>query len=137
MEMLERGDSFEEINGNLQYAHSLIAYRFDDNVFHAITNSRCRFTAKVKTEDLLNVVLIPTASYCPHFPSNFTQAPDLLPPNCYIKRPRLLSYVTKIHSLFTPNRKAPQNRRCCGLFLPDESSTTMPNRQRGLCLKLQ
>lgn len=97
MEVLERGESFEEINGNFQYAYTLIVYRFDDNVFHAITKSRCRFTAKVKTEDLLNVVLIPTASYCPHFQSNFTQAPDPLPPNCYIKRPRLLSY-DRIHN---------------------------------------
>lgn len=137
MEMLKKRDSFEEINKNFQYAHTLIVYCFDNNVFHAITKSRCQFTAKVKTEDLLNVVLIPTTSYCPYFSSNFTQALDLLPPNCYIKRPLLLLYVTKIHSLFTPNRKALQNCHCYGLFLPDNSSTTMPNCQKRLCLKLQ
>lgn len=97
MKVRERGESFEEINGNFQSASTLTVYRFDDNVFHRITKSRCRFTAKVKTEDLFYVVLIPTASYCPHFPSNFTQAPDPLPPYCYIKRPRLLSY-DRIHN---------------------------------------
>lgn len=97
MEVLERGESFKEINENFQYACTLIFYRFDANVFHAITKSRCRFSAKVKTKDLLNVVLIPTASYCPHFLSKLIQAPDPLLPNCYIKRLRLLSY-DRIHN---------------------------------------
>jgi len=107
MEVLERGESFEEINGDFRYAHTLIVYRVGGDVYHAITKSRCRFAAEVKLEELSNVVLIPTTTYCPLFPSNYTRAPDPLPPNCYIKRPHLLSYG-RIHD--TPNASSISER---------------------------
>lgn len=105
--MLERGESYKEINGDFKYAHTLIVYRVGDDVYHAITKSRGRFAAEVKLEELSNVVLIPTTSYCPLFPPNYTRAPDALPANCYIKRPHLLSY-DRIHD--TPNASSISER---------------------------
>jgi serine/threonine protein kinase len=92
MDVLEKGECFEELDGEYKYAHTLVVYRVGDDIYHAITKSRFRFTAEVKVEGLSNVVLIPNAAYCPPFPPNFTRAPDPLPPNCYVKRPHLLSY---------------------------------------------
>ena len=97
MEVLDRGESFEQMNGGFKYAHTLIVYRVGDYVYYAMTKSRCRSAAEVKVEELSNVVMIPTTMYCPLFPSTYTQAPDPLPPNCYIKRPHFLSY-DRIHN---------------------------------------
>ena len=92
MEVLEHGECFEETTREYKYAYTLIVYRVRVDVYYAITKSRCRFTNEVKLEELSNVVLILTITYCPLFPPNFTRALDPLPPNCYIKHPYLLSY---------------------------------------------
>lgn len=105
IKIFEKKDNFKKINKNFQYANTLIIYCFVNNVFYAITKSRCQFTAKINTKDFLNMVLIPTASYYPYFLSNFTQVPNLLSSNYYIKHLLFLLYIIKIHSLFIPNEK--------------------------------
>jgi hypothetical protein len=44
IEVLERRESFAEMNGVFKYAHTLIVYRVGDGVYeyHAMTKSRCR-----------------------------------------------------------------------------------------------
>lgn len=89
MELLESGESYEEIDGEFRYTKTLVVYGFENNIYHAISKSRM---TEIKMDELTNVVLIPATAYCPLFPSNFTRAPDPLPSNCYVKRPKLLSY---------------------------------------------
>ena len=61
MEVLESGESFEEINGKFKYVNTLVVYRLEDNIYHAISKSRCRFTAY--TEPLDKTVAVPAGSH--------------------------------------------------------------------------
>ena len=63
-----------------------------DDLYHAVSNHRCSSSAEVKLGHLDNSTAIPTPAYSPLFPSDFTLAPDPLPPGCYVKKPRLTSY---------------------------------------------
>lgn len=95
MELLECGESYEEIDGEFRYAKTLVVYEFENNFYHAISNARM---TEIKMDELINAVLIPVTAYCPPFPSNFTRAPDPLPINCFVKRPKLLSYDRIYHN---------------------------------------
>jgi serine/threonine protein kinase len=90
-EVLESSETFEEVDGVYRYAGTLVVYRADNNLYHGRMKSRSSLT-KIRIEDVTNITLIPTAAYKPLCPSTFTQAPSPLPSNCFIKRPRLISY---------------------------------------------
>ncbi|TID24094.1 Mitogen-activated protein kinase 8 [Venturia nashicola] len=89
--ILETSEAFEEVDGVYKFAGTLVVYLADKNLYHGSMKGRLSYS-NIRIEDLTNVTLIPTADYRPPIPLTFTQAPSPLPPNCYTKRPRLISY---------------------------------------------
>ena len=65
--------------------------REGDRYYYAITSRRYSANSQVNLLEL-DLVPIPTLQIWPLFPRQFTQAPELLPQDCYIKRPSLLYY---------------------------------------------
>lgn len=97
-------ESFEDTDGHFEFAATLVVYRSGSQVHHATSKARCSSFSNVKCEDFTNDTIIPVAAYSPPFSSEFTQAPNPLPPNSYVKRPRLISYDRMEES--RPNRIA-------------------------------
>lgn len=92
IEVLEMNEVLEEVNGSYACIGTLVVYRTRDGLHHARLNGRHSSPSVIKVEQLINPVPIPISAYCPLFPSGFTHAPDLSPQDCYIKKPRLISY---------------------------------------------
>jgi hypothetical protein len=92
VEVLEMNEAYEEVDGSFTFAGTLVVYRTGSDLHHAITKTRYLSLSDVQVERLDNDVVIPLSAYSPLFPPEFTRAPDPLPPNSHIKRPRLISY---------------------------------------------
>lgn len=91
MEVLETAESFEEVDEEYKFSQTLIVYRMDNRIYHALSQARYSAT-KVNIECLTDKIQVPIAAYQPLFPPNLTRAPDPLPVDSYVKRPRLISY---------------------------------------------
>lgn len=61
-------------------------------MYHAVSKARYSSPLEVTAEHLKNIVNIPVSAYSPPALSELTRAPDPLPRNCYVKKPRLISY---------------------------------------------
>jgi len=85
-------EAFEEVDGSFIFTGTLIVYNAGGDLHHAVSKTRYSSPSEVKLEHLNNDILIPVSAYSPLFPSDFTRAPDPLPQNYYIKKPRLISY---------------------------------------------
>ncbi|KAL2128420.1 hypothetical protein VTI74DRAFT_9206 [Chaetomium olivicolor] len=92
IDVLEMNEAFEEVDGSFMFTGTLIVYKTGGDLHHAVSEARYSSPSEVKLEHLNNDVLIPVSAYSPLFPSSFTRAPDPPPQNCYIKKPRLISY---------------------------------------------
>ncbi|KAF7867311.1 hypothetical protein EAF04_005394 [Stromatinia cepivora] len=94
MEVLEKSETFEEVEGVWQYAYVTIVYRIENDIYHGISNNRQHFhePQSIKLEELASSVLIPREIYCPICSPHFTQAPASPSATFYVKRPSLLSY---------------------------------------------
>ncbi|KAK3377029.1 kinase-like domain-containing protein [Lasiosphaeria ovina] len=93
VDVLEMNEGYEKIAGTFQFTGTLIVYRTDSgDLHHAIPEGRYSSRSEVKIEDLRHNVLITVSAYSPLFPEGFTRAPDPLPQNCHVKKPRLNSY---------------------------------------------
>ena len=92
MELLEMNEIVEECDGQFQYADTLIVYRADSNIYHAALKGRSSSPTNIKQEDLRNIVQIPVSAYCPRYTSDVSKAPDPIPEDCFLKKPRLISY---------------------------------------------
>ncbi|KAK4039984.1 hypothetical protein C8A01DRAFT_36034 [Parachaetomium inaequale] len=91
-DVLEMNEAYEEVDGSFTFAGTLVVYRTSGALHHAISKARYSSLSDVQVDRLNNDVLIPVSAYSPLFPPGFTRAPDPLPPNCHIKKPRLISY---------------------------------------------
>lgn len=107
MEILEKAESYEEVDGTYKFTHTLIVYRVNSDIYHALSKARYSPTAEIKMEQLTNKTLIPIAAYSPLFLPCLTPASDPLPANSYIKCPRLISYDRHCNS-GRPNQIAEQ-----------------------------
>ncbi|KAJ2894094.1 uncharacterized protein MKZ38_007933 [Zalerion maritima] len=92
VEVLEMNEAFEEVDGCFRFTGTLVVYRLHGDVYHAVSKARYSSRSELKAEHLINDIVIPTSAYHPPFSSEFTRAPDPLPYNSYVKRPRLISY---------------------------------------------
>lgn len=93
IEVLEMNEAYEDIDGTFGFTGTLVVYKdCGGDLYHAVSNHRHSSPAEVKLEHLNNATAIPASAYSPLFPSDFTLAPDPLPPGCYVKKPRLISY---------------------------------------------
>lgn len=92
IDVLEMNESFEEIDGCFKFAATLLVYRTNNEVHHAVLKARYSSPSDVIAEHLENDIRIPISAYCPPFSSRFTRAPDPLPKDSYIKKPSLISY---------------------------------------------
>jgi len=92
VDVLEMNEAFEEVNGLFGFAGTLVVYQADGEVYHAVSKARYSSPSEVKAEHLKNVANIPVSAYKPPASSELTRAPDPLPPDCYVKKPRLISY---------------------------------------------
>ncbi|KAF2803007.1 uncharacterized protein BDZ99DRAFT_548402 [Mytilinidion resinicola] len=91
IEVLETAESFREVDREYKFSHTLIVYRMDNGIYHALSQARCS-TTKVDNQCLTDNIQVPIAAYQPLFPPGLTRAPDPLPVDSYVKRPRLISY---------------------------------------------
>jgi hypothetical protein len=92
LEILVKFESWTRTHGLLSFAHNSILYRLGNAYYIGSSNVRYRSNEEVKFEDIFDSVLIPeNALTCP-FPEHFTRAPDPLPPNCYVKKPKPENY---------------------------------------------
>jgi len=89
MEILEQREAFVHQDGDLVFNHTKIILKRIDEYFYARTDERL---SRVSTVDLECIELhdIPASHIWPDFDPTFTQAPDPLPPNCFVKQPSLL-----------------------------------------------
>lgn len=90
LDVLEMREGYEAAaNGAFDFSGTLVVYRADDGLHHAVSKSRYSSPSEVHLDHLSNDILIPVAAYSPLFPPNFTRAPDPLPQHCYVKKPQL------------------------------------------------
>ncbi|KAK0613103.1 hypothetical protein B0T17DRAFT_542816 [Bombardia bombarda] len=90
MEICEYGEIFIERDDDIIFNYIKIILRdANDEYFYAKTNQRM---TRVSNINGLDTTRIPADQIWPLANPKFTQAPDLLPPTSYFKRPRLLYY---------------------------------------------
>lgn len=92
VDVLEMNEAFEEVDGLFGFAGTLVVYQADGEVYHAVSKARYSSPSEVKPEHLKNLVNIPVSAYNPPASSELTRVPDPLPRDCYVKKPRLISY---------------------------------------------
>jgi len=96
MEVCEQSEAFAEEHGGVAFSHTKIILREGDQYYYAIASRRYPANSKVDLHELdpheLDLVPIPASQIWPPFPTQFTQAPEPLPQDCYVKRPSLLYY---------------------------------------------
>jgi serine/threonine protein kinase len=139
MEVEEQGEQWEEVEGDLEFRHTMIILRKGDDYFQSRYNRRMMPTAQVNP-DVLEMHAIPTAHLWPHYSNDLTPAPDPLPVDSYIKRPRMIQYAeehpSRIPDLFLAEARIceilrkhphPNTARYLGCLVRD-------NRVTGLCL---
>ncbi|KAK1977354.1 serine/threonine-protein kinase [Colletotrichum cereale] len=102
VEILDTTEAFEEDAGEYKFASTLVVYRDGKDIYHAVSKARGLVVSELSIDQLTNKIRIPTTAYSPAFPPTYTQAPDPLPPNTYVKKPSLLSY-DRIHKGALPN----------------------------------
>ncbi|KAK2055767.1 serine/threonine-protein kinase [Colletotrichum caudatum] len=105
VEILDMTEAFEEDDGEYKFAGTLIVYTDGKTIYHGVSKDRGLVASELSISQLTNKIRIPTTAYSPAFPPTYTQAPDPLPPNTYIKKPSLLSY-DRIHRGTLPNNIA-------------------------------
>ena len=91
MEIVERGEVFEEVDGQFTCSGTLVVYESDGHLYHAHSKSRYPDLAEIKMEELRDRINMPIDAYSPLLESTLTVL-DPPPVDCYIKRPRLISY---------------------------------------------
>lgn len=92
MEIWEKGEAFAEKDDDLVFDHSIIILRQGDDFFYSKTDQRI-LTSSTIDINTLQTTKIPTESLRPPISPQFTQAPDPLPQNTYLKQPSLLDYA--------------------------------------------
>lgn len=92
VDVLEMNGAFEEVDGVFEFAGTLVVYQAHGEVYHAISKARYSSSSEVEAEHLMGIVNIPVSAYNPPASSELMRAPDPLPRDCYVKKPRLISY---------------------------------------------
>ncbi|TQN64082.1 Serine/threonine-protein kinase/endoribonuclease IRE2 [Colletotrichum shisoi] len=89
VEILEAREAFEDIEGEFRFTKTLVVYRDGKDTYHATSKARL---SELSLDQLNSTISIPVTAYSPLFSPAFTQAPNPLPPDTYVKKPSLLSY---------------------------------------------
>src|SRR5271157_5424711 len=92
MEVQEQGEQWEEVEGDIEFRHTMIILRKGDDYFHARYTCRMMPTTQVNP-DVLELHPIPTSHIWPPYSNDLTPAPNPLPVDSYIKRPRMIQYT--------------------------------------------
>ncbi|KAF1809578.1 hypothetical protein P152DRAFT_441374 [Eremomyces bilateralis CBS 781.70] len=91
LEILEDSEAWEQMDDLLTFSHTKVILRDGSQYFFAITDRRYSPSSKIDPSTL-KLHPIPISRIWPVFPANYTRAANPLPPNSYVKRPRLLYY---------------------------------------------
>jgi serine/threonine protein kinase len=96
--ILEVVERYDEVNGRFPLTGIVVVYRFNNVIFHTLVQG----VRKPPANELQRLVailpdhgtVIPPESYAPLFPTDgsLLKAPNLLPANTFIKRPRLTGF---------------------------------------------
>src|SRR6266566_2121582 len=92
VDVLEMNQAFDDVDGHFQFTGTLVVYRRANDVYHTVSKARYSCSSGVQAGHLTNNISIPLAAYSPPFPTHFTCAPEPLPRDFYVKKPRLISY---------------------------------------------
>ena len=114
MEVLDHHEVFVEEDGHLNFSYTKVIFTNGSQYFYATTDSRYRQTSEIDPLKL-ETVPIPSSQMWPAFPTGFTQAPEPLPPNTYVKRPSLLDYGD-IHTSSATNTLLLNEARMCEIL---------------------
>jgi Protein kinase domain len=90
-EVLGVTEVFTETDGDWGYDYTAVLYRVGAAFYRGQSRERCE-KENVHLEDIYESTPIPLAQLYPIFPQHFTRAPEPLPPNSHVKKPRLISY---------------------------------------------
>ena len=110
MEVQEQGEQWEDVNGDLEFHYTMIILSKGDDYFHARYNHRMMSPAQINPK-VLKMQQIPTEHLWPVYSKNLTLAPDPLPVDSYIKRPRMIQY-TQDHTCGIPDLLLAEARIC-------------------------
>lgn len=110
MEVQEQGEQWEEVEGDIEFRHTIIIFRKGDDYFHARYNRRMIPTAHVNP-NILELFRIPRSHLWPPYSDDLTLAPDPLPVDTYIKRPSMIQY-TEEHPSRIPDLFLKEARIC-------------------------
>ena len=91
-QVLSIAELFGDIDGVFGYKSTLVIYRLGNAFYRGLSHERYRSDAAFKFEDLYESTVIPLDQFSPIFPPHFTRAPDPLPQDCHVKKPRLEWY---------------------------------------------
>ncbi|PHH49460.1 hypothetical protein CFIMG_007793RA00001 [Ceratocystis fimbriata CBS 114723] len=95
MEICEQKQAFvfDEEEDDLVFHHTKIILRQGDQYFYATTNQRIRASSDIDINKVdIKPILTDHISQVVDDPAKFTQAPDPLPNDCYLKQPCLIHY---------------------------------------------
>ncbi|EED21220.1 conserved hypothetical protein [Talaromyces stipitatus ATCC 10500] len=92
IDVLEMNEVFEEVDGRFDFSGTLIVYQVNSELHHAFSKARYSSPSEVNAKHFRSDIRIPVSAYNPLFPFNLTRAPDSIPNDAFIKRPRLISY---------------------------------------------
>lgn len=138
MEVVEKSEAWEDVGEDIEYSHTTVILRKDDDYFYARTKRRYSSTKEVNLDEL-ELHLIPADNIWPPFSSDLTPAPDPLPPNSYIKSLSLLLCADN-HD-HRPGDLLLEEARICEILRRDPhpnvaqylGCTVKGNRVTGLC----
>lgn len=93
MKVYQRAEVFvERDDGKLEFYHTkLILLASSHNFFYTVTKERASESSSLDLDKLTKMPILAHEIW-PPFPSTFTRAPDILPPNTYVKEPNLIRY---------------------------------------------
>lgn len=137
MEICEQSEAFVQQNGELVFDHTKLILRRGDDYFYARTNQRQTSAIDVS---LLETSKIPAENVWPPMDPQFTEAPDPLPPNSYLKQPSLL-YYGDTHATLEDSRQILTEVEACEILRRNPhpniaqylGCVSRDGRIRGLC----
>ncbi|RDA87713.1 hypothetical protein CP532_1784 [Ophiocordyceps camponoti-leonardi (nom. inval.)] len=112
MEICEKGEMYVEKDDDIVFDHSKIILRAaDGEFFYAKTNQRILSLPNIDVDEL-DTIGIPADRVWPLADTEFTRAPDPLPPTAYLKRPSLIYYQDSYDHCHVPRHILTEVEAC-------------------------
>ncbi|KAF5021201.1 hypothetical protein F66182_6761 [Fusarium sp. NRRL 66182] len=91
MEVYDQSEVFVEKDGDLEFSYTKAIFKQGNKFFYSISERRLPPASVIEVPPS-GLHEIPLHHIWPQVDINLTEAPDPLPPDCYVKEPRLIEY---------------------------------------------